>query len=66
MTGQQIAQLIIALGPAALRLIPSLVTIWNRELSVEEVIQYVSLAEKSYDTYIAEAKAKLVPVVNPS
>lgn len=59
MTGYQIAQLIIALGPAAFRLIPSLMTIWNKELTPEEVIQYVSLSEKSYDTYIAEAKARL-------
>lgn len=57
MSGLVIAQLIIALGPVALELIPKLASIWTKELSVEEVIAFCDLANKSYDEYIAEAKA---------
>jgi len=58
MTGSIIAQLIIALGPSALGLIQDLANVWNKELTVEEVIALCKKSEKSYDDYIAEAKLK--------
>lgn len=61
MTGAEIAQLIIALGPVALKLIPDLALIWTTQLTVEQVNAYCNKAQKSYDEYIAEAKAVLPP-----
>lgn len=58
MSAALIAQLIIALGPVALDLIPKLIAIWNKpSLTPEEVTELCSVAKKSYDDYIAEAKA---------
>lgn len=55
-----IAQLIIALGPVALELIPKLAGIWTKPaLTEQEVIDLCAPIKKSYDQYIAEAKAKL-------
>ena len=59
MTGAVIAQLIIALGPTALDLIQKLVAIWQKELTVDEVIALCAPAKKSYDDYIAEARERL-------
>lgn len=59
MTGAMIAQLIIALGPVALSLIPKLVAIWSTPLTLDQVNVFCDIAQKDYDTYIAEAKAKL-------
>jgi len=59
MTGAMIAQLIIALGPVALSLIPKLAAIWTTALTQAQVEAFCALAEKDYDAYIAEAKAKL-------
>ena len=59
MNGALIAQLIIALGPTALELIPKLATIWGQELTPEQVLELCQPAKKSYDEYIAEAKALL-------
>ena len=59
-----IAQLIIALGPPALNLIKDLTSIWTKDtVSPAEVIAMMDKAQKSYDDYIAEAKANttLVP-----
>jgi hypothetical protein len=58
MNAQLIIQLIISVGlPLALKLIPSLLTIWNKEkLTAEEVKAFCDLAKKNYDDYIAEAK----------
>jgi hypothetical protein len=58
-TGAMIAQLIIALGPVALQIIPELSKIWGTTLTPEQVNTYCAMAQKSYDTYLAEAKAKL-------
>jgi len=63
MSGAIIAQLIIALGPVALQYAPKLAEIWNKDLTVEEVKTFCNLAEKSYDQYITEAKARLNPPV---
>lgn len=61
MSGAVIAQLIIALGPVALELIPKLASVWNKtDLSVEQVIDLCQPARKSYEAYIAEAKAGAV------
>lgn len=60
MTAPIIAQLIIAMGPTALELIPKLASIWGKpDLSVEDVIAICAPAKKSYDQYIVEAKARL-------
>jgi len=58
MNASTIAQLIIALGPTALDLIPKLAGVWNKpELTVQEVNDLCAPAKKSYDEYIAEARA---------
>ena len=58
MNASTIAQLIIALGPTALDLIPKLAGVWKKpELTVQEVNDLCVPAKKSYDDYIAEARA---------
>ncbi len=60
MTAATIAQLIIALGPVALQLIPDLAAIWSKPaLTVDEVVAFCGKAKKTYDEYIAEAKSNL-------
>lgn len=60
MTAATIAQLIIAIGPAALELIPKLTAIWNKDaLTLAEVEALCAPAKKSYDDYIAEAQSAL-------
>lgn len=55
-----LAQLIIALGPTALELIPKLAAIWNKpDLSLDEVVALCKPAKKSYDEYLVEARARL-------
>lgn len=61
MTGAMIAQLIIALGPSALKLAEDLAAVWNKELTVDEVLVITGKARKNYDQYIADAKAALQP-----
>lgn len=62
MSAAIIAQLIIALGPAALELIPKLQALWSKpELTTDEVLALCAPAKKSYDAYIAEARARLKP-----
>jgi hypothetical protein len=62
MTASIIAQLIIALGPSALGLIQELIAVWEKpSLTVDEVMGICGRASKSYDAYIAEAKATLKP-----
>ena len=52
-----IAQLIIALGPPALKLVQDLAAVWNKpSLTLEEVMTICNKAQKSYDDYIAEAR----------
>jgi len=64
MTPQMIVSLIIALGPTALDLIQKLAAIWSKpSLTVDEVVALCAPAKKSYDDYIAEAKAALVSPV---
>ena len=64
MTPQMIVSLIIALGPTALDLIQKLAAIWSKpSLTVDEVVALCAPAKKSYDDYIAEAKAALAPPV---
>lgn len=61
MTGAAIAQLLIALGPIALDLIPKLAQIWNTTLTLEQVKALCEPAKKSYDQYIAEARKAPTP-----
>ena len=59
MSAALIAQLIIALGPTALKLIQDLIAVWDKpSLTVEEVTKICSVAQKNYDDYITEAKAQ--------
>jgi hypothetical protein len=62
MTGAALAQLLIMFGPTALKWIKDLAAVWTTTLTTDQVITYCNLAEKSYDEYIAEAKAKFNPV----
>jgi hypothetical protein len=60
MTAPVIAQLIIALGPTALELIPKLAATWTKEeLTVEEILAMCAPAKKSYDQYLIEARTRL-------
>ena len=56
MSAAIIAQLIIALGPSAFKLIQDLIAIWDKpSLTVDEVTAICNKAQKTYDEYIAEA-----------
>lgn len=57
MTGAAIAQLLIIYGPHAINFIQQLASNWNKEMSVAEIDGILALASKSYDQYVAEAKA---------
>lgn len=60
MTPAIIAQLIVTFGPQALIWIRELATIWGKDtLTPAEVIAFCDRAQKSYDTYIAEARDRL-------
>ncbi len=60
MNAATIAQLVIALGPVALDLIPKLAAIWHKpDLSSDEVLALCQPAKKSYDEYQAEARKRL-------
>lgn len=62
MPAQVIAQLIVALGPVALDLIPKLAELWTKPtLTPDEVKALCLPARKSYDQYIAEGRARLNP-----
>ncbi len=62
MSAALIAQLIIALGPPAFQLIQDLMAVWNKPtLTVDEVTTITNKAKKSYDDYIAEARASVNP-----
>lgn len=53
-----IAQLIIAFGPSAINLIQELIAVWDKpSLTTDEVLRICAVAGKSYEQYIAEAKA---------
>lgn len=56
MTGEQLALLIIRLGPIALDLARKLVETWTRPMTPEELIAITESARKTYDDYIAEAR----------
>ena len=61
MSAAMITQLLITFGPQAIELIEKLIELWNKpELTKEEVLAITAIANKSYESYIAEAKAKLV------
>lgn len=57
MTGAMIAQLLIVLGPTALKLIEDLVNVWSTPMTPEQVVEFCRAHRKSYDEYIAEARA---------
>jgi len=59
MTAQLIAQLVVVLGPSAFKFIGDLVAVWKKpELTAEEVLALCAPAQKSYEDYIAGARAK--------
>lgn len=61
MSAAIIAQLIIALGPAAFNLIEQLVSLWSKpSLTVDEVLALTKVARTDYDAYIAAAQAAKV------
>lgn len=56
MNAALITQLIIAIGPAALELIPKLTELWTKpELSLDEVKTLCAPARKSYEDYVRQA-----------
>lgn len=60
MSAAIITQLLLAFGPGAIALIEKLVAVWNKPtLTTEEVLDICATAQKSYDAYIAEARAAL-------
>lgn len=55
MNAALITQLIIAIGPAALELIPKLTELWTKpELSLDEVKTLCAPARKSYEEYVLD------------
>jgi len=60
MNAAVIAQLVIALGPTALELIPKLAAIWDKpNLEFTEIVELCAPAKKSYDQYLVEARSRL-------
>ena len=60
MTPLMLFQLLVALGPTALELIPKLAALWGKQdLTVEEVTEICKVSHKPYDQGLAEAKARL-------
>ena len=60
MSAAIIAQLVIALGPTALELIPRLAAIWHKpDLSSDEVEALCRPAKKSYDDYLNESRKRI-------
>jgi hypothetical protein len=54
-----LTQLLISLGAAALELAPKLAAVWSKEkLTPQEIKDLCAPAKKTYDQYIAEAKAR--------
>ncbi len=52
-----IAQIIAQYGPAAIGLIKDLASMWSKPtLTPEEVLAFCGRAEKSYESYLADAK----------
>lgn len=52
MTPAIIVQLIVALGPTALELIPKLAAVWKKEdLTPEEVAELCKVARRPYEYY---------------
>lgn len=57
MSPQLIAQLVVALGPAAFDLIKQLIAVWSTPaLTTDQVMTICATSQKSYNDYIAEAK----------
>lgn len=69
MPANVIAQLIIALGPVALELIPKLAAVWSKpELTADEVLKICEVSEKTYEEYVRPfdgAHGKPPVVVDP-
>ncbi len=57
MTGETIALLLIRFGPIVFDWLEDLSTIWNKQMTPDEVKAFVKSKRKSYDDYIAEEKA---------
>ena len=57
LTGALIAQLLIAFGPQAIAAVEKLIANWNKKLTPEEALGITAICGKSYEAYIAEAKA---------
>ena len=59
MTAAAILELLRLFGPGAIRLVQALAAVWSKPaLTVEEVNEICKLAQKSYDDYITEARAR--------
>lgn len=62
LTGPLIAQLILTLGPVALRLIPELAKVWSKPaLTPDEVEKICSVSDTPYEDYI---KGKVQPLTS--
>lgn len=57
MTGAEIARLLIIFGPPALDWMSDLAEIWGKEMTPAEVRAWCMARRKTYDEYIAAAKA---------
>lgn len=61
-----ITTLLIQFGPAAITLIQQLVAVWDKpSLTLDEVNALCATAQKSYDSYRADAKAAVMPIAAP-
>lgn len=65
MDAKTFAGLLLLFGPGAIQLIQQLVALWSKPaLTVDEVMALCATAQKSYDQYLAEARAAL-PLAQP-
>lgn len=59
MTGAELARLLLLFGPPALEWAGDLAEIWNKEMTPAEVRAWCLARRKTYDEYIAEARARV-------
>ncbi len=62
MSAAAIFQLLSLFGPPALQMIEDLIALWSKpSLSVDEVLAFTKKSRKSYEDYMADAKATQPP-----
>jgi hypothetical protein len=55
MTGEAIAALVVRYGPVAFEWVKSLVKVWKKDMTPEELSALIDAMPKSYEEYIERA-----------